>query len=106
MESNGVDICLTHNHLPDFFFISLTSESETNVELHPKLKCTNRNLSKIFKNFIHDNATAYTCLCTCSENYLLVDSFDYRLLLLISLHYFNVQSGALLVTVFGLPDTV
>jgi len=25
---------------------------------------------------------------------------------LISLHYFNVQSGALLVTVFGLPDTV
>jgi len=45
-------------------------------------------------------------LCTCSENYLLVDTFDYRLLLLISLHYFNVQSGALLVTVFVLPDTV
>ena len=47
-----------------------------------------------------------TCLCTCWENYLLVDTFDYRLLLLISLHYFNVQSGALLVTVFGLPNTV
>ena len=44
-------------------------------------------------------------MCTCLENYLLVDSFDYRLLLLISLHYFNVQSGALFVTVFGLPDT-
>jgi len=30
----------------------------------------------------------------------IVDTFDYRLLLLISLHYF-VQSGALFVTVFG-----
>jgi len=29
-------------------FISLTSESETNVELHPRLKLTNINLSKIF----------------------------------------------------------
>jgi len=98
--------CLNNNHFPDFSFISLTSESETNVELHPELKLTNINLSKIFYHFIHDNATAYTCLCTCSENYLLVDTFGYRLLLLISLHYFNVQSGALLVTVFGLPDTV
>jgi len=62
-----MDIYLTDNHLPDFSFISLTSESETNVELHPKLKFTNRNLSKFFKMFIHDNATAYTCLCTCSE---------------------------------------
>ena len=48
----------------------------------------------------------YTCLCTCSENYLLVDTFDYRLLLLLSLHYFSVQSGALLVTVFDYHDTV
>jgi len=43
----------------------------------------------------------YYCLCTCWENYLLVDTFDYWLLLLISLHYFNVQSGALFVNVFG-----
>jgi len=55
-----MDICLNNNHLPDFSFISLTSESETNVELHPELKLTNINLSKIFKNFIHDNAIAYT----------------------------------------------
>jgi len=38
-----MDIYLTNNHLPDFSFISLTSESETNVELHPELKFTNRN---------------------------------------------------------------
>ena len=41
---NGTDICLTNNHLPDFSFISLISESETNetiVELHPKLKLIN-----------------------------------------------------------------
>jgi len=38
---NGMDICLTNNHLPKFSFISLIwSESETNVELHPKLKMT------------------------------------------------------------------
>jgi len=36
-----MDICLTNNHLPDFFFISLTSESETNDELYPQLKLTN-----------------------------------------------------------------
>jgi len=36
-----MDIFLTNNHLPDFSFISLTSESETNVELHPKLILTN-----------------------------------------------------------------
>jgi len=33
-EWNGMDICLTNNHLPDFSFISLISESETNVKLH------------------------------------------------------------------------
>jgi len=36
-----MDIYLTSNHLPDFYFISLISESETNVKLHPKLKLTN-----------------------------------------------------------------
>jgi len=36
-----MDIYLTNNHLPDFSFLSLISESETNVELHPKLKLTN-----------------------------------------------------------------
>ena len=93
MEWNGVDIYLTNNHLPDFSFISLTSESETNVELHPKLKLTNRNLSKIFKNFIHDNATAYLFVYLFRKlAYMLVDTFDYRLLLLISLHYTRVFS--------------
>ena len=46
-----MDIYLTNNHLPDFSFISLTSESETNVELHPELKLTNINLSKIKISF-------------------------------------------------------
>jgi len=36
-----MDIYLTNNHLPDFSFISLISESETNVEVHPKLKLKN-----------------------------------------------------------------
>jgi len=36
-----MNIYLTNNHLPDFSFVSLIwSESETNVELHPKLKLT------------------------------------------------------------------
>jgi len=48
MEWNEMDICLNNNYLPGFSFINLTSESETNVELHPKLKLTNINLSKIF----------------------------------------------------------
>jgi len=86
-----IDICVT--------FVAIASIT-ANAQLDAA------NLSKIFHHFIHDNATAYICLCTCSENYLLVDTFDYRLLLLISLHYFNVQSAALFVTVFGLPDTV
>jgi len=44
-EWNGMDICLTNNHLADFSFISLIwSERETNVELHPKLKLTNREI--------------------------------------------------------------
>ena len=51
MERNGMHICLNNNHLPDFSFISLTSESETYVELYPKLKLTNINLSKIFFKF-------------------------------------------------------
>ena len=44
-----MDICFNNNHLPDFSFISLTSESETNVELHPKLKLTNINYARYFK---------------------------------------------------------
>jgi len=31
----------TNNNLPDFSFVSLTYESETNVELHIQLKLTN-----------------------------------------------------------------
>ena len=38
-----MDICLNNNYLPGFSFINLTSESETNVELHPELKLTNIN---------------------------------------------------------------
>jgi len=38
---NGMDICLASKHLPNVPFISLIrSESDTNVELHPKLKLT------------------------------------------------------------------
>jgi len=97
-----MDICLTNNHLPDFCLISNIFGSETNVELHPELKLTNiLKFRQHFKKFIHDNATAFTCLCTYWQNYLLVDTFDYRLLLMISLHYFNVQSGAWFITVFG-----
>ena len=44
MEWNGMDICFNNNHLPDFSFISLTSESETNVKLHPELKLTNTRM--------------------------------------------------------------
>ena len=46
-EWNGIDICLTNNHLPNFCFISLTwSESETKLTkkcriTYPKLKLTN-----------------------------------------------------------------
>jgi len=36
-----MDVCLSNNHLPDFCFINLVSESETDVELHPKLKLIN-----------------------------------------------------------------
>jgi len=36
-----MDICLINNHLSYFSFISMTSESETNDELYPKLKLTN-----------------------------------------------------------------
>jgi len=32
-----MDVCHTNNNLPDFPFVSLTSESETRVELHPQL---------------------------------------------------------------------
>jgi len=38
---NGMDISVSNNHLLDFSFISLISESETNVELHPKVKLRN-----------------------------------------------------------------
>jgi len=52
-EWNGMDICLTNNHLPDFSFITLTrSESETNVELHPKLQLTNILIFKQHYSFI------------------------------------------------------
>ena len=51
------DIYLTNNHLPDFSFISLISESETNVELHPKLKL--KNILK-FNNTIHSQE--YYCI--------------------------------------------
>jgi len=45
----NMDICLNNNYLPGFSFISLTSESETNVDLHQKLKLTDINLSRYFK---------------------------------------------------------
>jgi len=104
MEWNGIDICLTN--LPDFSFISLTPESENNVELHPKRKRT-----YIYK-FKQDILKYHSRQCYCIYLFVyrklpvVVDTFDYTLVLLISLHYFNVQSDALLVTVFGLPDTV
>jgi len=44
-----MDICLTINPLPDFSFISLISESEADVELHPKLKL--RNILKYKQRF-------------------------------------------------------
>jgi len=76
-----MDICLTSNHLPDFSFLSpIWSESETNVELHPNIP---------------------VCVFVEKITYCVtVDTFDYRLLLLISLHYF-VQSVALFLTAFS-----
>jgi len=46
-EWNGMDVCHTNNNLPDFSFVSLSSESETSVELHPQLT----NIMKFKQHF-------------------------------------------------------
>ena len=76
MEWN--EYSLTDNHLPDFSFIPLISLSKTNVELHPKLKLT--NILKFKLHYLFTTILLHIlCLCTCWENYLSVDTFDYRL---------------------------
>ena len=72
---NEMDICLTNNHLPDFSFISLIwSESETDVELHPKLKLT--NILKFKQHYSFTTILLHIPVCVVvGKNYQLDDTF-------------------------------
>jgi len=63
---NGMDICLTNNHLPNISCISLIwSESETNVELHPKLKLT--TVLKFKEHYSFTTILLYIPVCVLVE---------------------------------------
>jgi len=63
-----MDICLTNSHLPDFSFIGLSlicSESETNVELHPKLKLT--NILRFKEHYSFTSILLHISVCVLAE---------------------------------------